>query len=113
MGSNGSVLPPIGEPAPPQPSGEANAEAAAFASGKLRRSETRDRHLHYCALVFLWCALLGFLAASGVWLWHIITPDKLHFLTDVERTSLQNILFTAVGSAAVGRTGKKYLSGDN
>lgn len=114
MGTGGVVLPPIGEPAPSPPSdNKANLEAAAFAAGKLKRSDTRDKHLHYCALVFLWCALLGFLAASGVWLFHLITPISWHFLSDPQRENLQNVLFTAVGSATAGNFGKKYLKGDS
>jgi hypothetical protein len=110
VSAGGTPLPPIGE-APPLPPADnkANAEAADFATGKLKRSDTRDKHLHYCALVFMWAALVGFLFASGVWLFHLITPNSWHFLDDSQRSSLQNVLFTAVGSAAAGNYGKKYL----
>lgn len=113
MGAAGSELPPIGEPAPPQPSRDANAELAGFATGKLKRSDTRDKHLHYCALVFLWAALAAFLISGAVWLYHLLTPVSRHFLSDAQVQTLQSLLITAFGSAAFTKIGDKYFGKDS
>ena len=51
--------------------------------------------------VLLVVALIGTVAISGVWLWHILTPQTAHFLNSDQRRELQNLLIAGIGSSLV------------
>lgn len=65
----------------------AQVEVAAFA-----RLESKQRHLHYGAILLYWTFVISLLAVAGVWLFHLLTPVHWHFLPEAQRGELKTIL---------------------
>jgi hypothetical protein len=110
-----AVIPPqvIVEPPPAQRDDRAVREAAGFASGKLRRSESIEWHFHAGGLVLFWFVIIAFLSSALVWLFHLVTPTSLHFLDETQRSNLQNILLAAIGSTAATGYGKRMVKNND
>ncbi|HTF66487.1 MAG TPA: hypothetical protein VK638_27765 [Edaphobacter sp.] len=92
----------------PEATAQANLEVIGMARGELR-AESVANHLHWAGILILWCAMAGFVALGGVWLWHEIASDKYRFLTAEENRDLQTVLATAVGSSFVTGAAKKWI----
>jgi hypothetical protein len=61
-------LPPqvIKEAPPPAGDDKAVKEAAAIASGSLKRTESREKHFHYGGLCLFWFMIVGFVTSPPV-----------------------------------------------
>jgi hypothetical protein len=104
-------LPPslIWEEPPPQPDSAAQAESLAIASGRLKRDESRQAHLHVGGLVLFWFVVICFLATAAVLIFHLLAPAKWHFLDDAQLGHVQTLVVTALGSSFATNYGKKLL----
>lgn len=96
---------------PPEPGGDPKAEyeAIAIARGELRRDEALRSHLHHCSVILLYFGVIVLLVCAGVWLYHLLTPIPWHFLTTDQRSQLQNLLISALGSSVVTDYGRRML----
>ena len=94
---------------PPPPDDKARAEAAAISSGKLRREESWQSHLHYGGLVVFWFAITIIIATVMVWIFNLLTPTRWHFLDDSQRMQVQNLIIASIGSSLVTDRVKRLL----
>lgn len=99
-----------GEPAPPSEGDErAEKEAVAISAGKLRRSEAKRRHIHIAALILFWFAVGAFLVSALVWLFQELTPESWHFLSDAQKSQLQTLLISSIGSSVAAEYGRRWF----
>lgn len=97
-------------------------EAAAMAAGAdlssreelnkvnaLFRSDRVDDHLHKVAVLGIYFIAFCFAVVLGVLIYHIVTPERLHFLSDDELGDLRTFLFSSGLGVGVSTVGKKVL----
>jgi hypothetical protein len=48
-----------------------------------------------------------------IWLFHMVTPEKWHFLSDRQENDLKTILLTAIGSSFVTDRAQRLFSRDS
>lgn len=102
--------------AAPQVDDIAKAEANDFAQQRLtnrfRRSERVQKNIHYGALAVFWLVLAALVATAGVLFWHMITPEKSHFLSDAQRSELKTVLIAVIGSSAISEGVKRAFASE-
>jgi len=105
------IVKPEGET---QPTQSAATEAVRIADGTLRRVESVKAHIHWAGVTILWSVIIGVLLLAAIWLYHLATPDKIHFLTTAQVGNIQTILLSVVGSSFATQAGRSWLnpSGD-
>jgi hypothetical protein len=96
--------------ADPAPSSLAATEAVRIEDGTLQRDESVKTHIHRAGLLILWSVTIGGLILAAIWVWHLATPDRLHFLTVSQPTNIQTVLLSAVGSSFATQAGKRWLN---
>jgi hypothetical protein len=102
---------PVFQPEPePRTTPQAQDEAAQFAARALQRGDTVQTHLHRGGLVVFWVALAILLSMLVVWAWHIITPDRYHFLNESASDRLQTILVSVLGSSFVSGAARRWIN---
>jgi hypothetical protein len=97
----------------PDPTPKANKEATAIASGNLKRGEAVKTHIHWAGLTILWSAVTMGLILAVAWVFHLVTPDKWHFLSIEQRTDIQTVLLSALGSSFATTMAKKWIDPNN
>lgn len=70
------------------------------------RKERFKNHLGTAALIIFWIIVVSFSIMALIWVYHLISPEKMHFLTPLQIDKLQTILF----SAAVIKIGQNLVS---
>jgi hypothetical protein len=55
----------------------------------------------------------GFLAGAAVWIFHLLSPNKWHFLDPAQFSNLQNLLIASVGSTFLSDYSKRMLKRGN
>jgi uncharacterized membrane protein len=106
-------------PTPKNPStnedGKASKEAESIANGDLekeahynahQRKEKFKTHLSKAAIIIFWIIVSSFLMMAIIWVYHLVTPEDLHFLTTLQIDKLQTILI----SATAIKIGQDYMS---
>jgi len=101
------------ESPPTESDARAQKEAMAFANKDYERTEATKTHFHRGGLVVFWSVLVGMLAVAAVWLLHLLTPEKMHFLSEAQQGELQSIIITAVSSSAATSAYRKWVGGGN
>jgi len=94
----------------PEISLKAQKEAVGIADGTLIRDESVKNHIHLAGLVILWCVTAAGLILAFIWVWHLATPDKWHFLSVEQLKDIQTVLLSAVGSSFATQAGKRWLN---
>lgn len=102
-------IPKVRDQPPPSPDAKARAEAADISSGRYRRDERRQTHVHVGGLVLFWFCIICAIVATSVWLINLLAPDKWHFLTAPEGSQLQNLLIAFAGSTIVTEYARGFI----
>ena len=69
-----------------------------------RREGTRF-HAYKAGILLLWLVAVALVCMIGVWLYHLLTPEKIHFLSNDQFNHLQTI----VTSATVAALGSEFI----
>jgi hypothetical protein len=101
------IVKPEGEP---EPTRRAETEAVQIADGTLKRDESVKTHIHLAGLLILWCVTIGGLILAFIWVWHLATPDKFHFLNVEQLKDIQTVLLSAIGSSFATQAGKRWFN---
>lgn len=118
----------IGSPESPPESGDsfkqATAEALSLGEGtdlereakknQHRRREKLKDHMGKGAIVafwiFFWVVILITTSGGLIWAYHMLTPEKWHFLTDNQVNTIEDHVFTAlVGGVFAFFSKQKFL----
>ena len=89
------------------------AESHLMAQGRLskhKREETVRTHIHWATLLVFWTFVMALFTISGVWLYHLVTPTRAHFLDADQLGTLETVLLTAVGSSFITNHSRRWLS---
>jgi len=90
-------------------------EAESFANADLdktakindhNRKERFKNHLGTAALIIFWIIVTSLSMMALILVYHLITPEKIHFLVNSQIDKLQTILF----SAAIIKIGQGYIA---
>lgn len=93
-------------------------EAHSIAAGSLEADAARNDHLRnesfrnavsWATLIMFWLAVGAIIAAGISWFWHLMTPDRLHFLEPRQSEKIGSLLLGGVMSNAVSAYAKKRL----
>lgn len=107
-------------PLPPQasPDLKSESEARGFAGDDLdtvakqnehNRTETFRNSVAWGVLVLFWAVVIGAILMGAFWLWHIVTPDCLHFLSPAAVDKIQTLLIGGTSSGFMSGYAKKKL----
>lgn len=108
---------PLIQPPPPNSDGLATKEAESYAQGTLeedarhrdhkRREEVKDlfKSVFIYGIILFFCISV---AIASCWVWHLLTPESWHFLTDAQVNKLQLILISGI-LGNLPTFAKKYL----
>lgn len=88
-------------------SDEIEKEAAA---NEHRRNQAFRNHFERMAIVTLWTMFVALQTLAAVWLWHIISPTSMHWLSADQIGTIQNIVTGGIVAAALGDHFKRRLS---
>jgi hypothetical protein len=94
----------------PELSEKAQREAVLIADRTLVRDESVKTHIHIAGLVVLWSVTMGCLSLAAIWVWHLASPDKWHFLSVEQLKDVQTVLLSAVGSSFATQAGKRWMN---
>lgn len=108
MSDDAKVLP---EETPEGSDSNAVLEATKVGTGTYKRAEAVKSHVHRAVLVIFWVLVASFLAMFLVWIFHLITPTRCHFLTDEQMNHLQSLLLSAMGSSVITSRARNFLDG--
>lgn len=75
------------------------------------RRESFKNHFHRALIILFWTFFLGLMTAGGLWAFHLLTPEKWHFLNDAQLSEIKSTFFTGVLSSGLSIAVKsKYFS---
>ncbi len=104
---------------PPEDDTSANEEANALAQNRdLEKEERESKHdrnesfRENIKKAITWLIWVGFgiaVWASGTWAWHLLIPEKYHYLTPDQIDKVQTILFTVAAASGVQAFAKKHV----
>lgn len=97
-------LPNLPTEATPATNELATKEAQAIANGRLRKHQRREELFdlrHRCMLWGVRGAAVAAAVIAAVWLFHMVAPPELHFVTEMQRRDLQTLLVAAMGTKLV------------
>lgn len=80
------------------------------ATAEHRRNERFRDHFENIAILCLWLVALLFLAVGGTWFWHILMPEKWHWLTADQVSKLQNLVTGGILTGIAAGHIKKRMS---
>jgi len=83
--------------------------ASVQANNEMRRNETFRDHFENVAVCGLWTVAGVVLIVGSVWFWHVIMPEKWHWLSLDGISRLQNILTGGVLASLAGGHMKRRL----
>jgi hypothetical protein len=95
------------------------AEAKALSTGDLEKKASQNEHsrterfrdhVARAIICLFWVVFAGVILAGSIWFFHLITPDKWHFLTPVQTDKIGNQLFGGIVSAFISGYAKKRLN---
>jgi hypothetical protein len=98
---------------------KATAEAKAISTGDLEktasenehgRTERFRNHVAYAILGLFWVVFVCVILSGTVWFYHLIFPEKWHFLTSAQVEKIGNQLFGGVVSVFISGYAKKRLN---
>lgn len=84
-------------------------EKEAAAREHARSQKFRD-NFEIIAIIGLWAVFLALLSAAGIWLWHLLTPERCHWLSVAQLATVQNIVTGGIIAAAIGDHFKRRLA---
>lgn len=94
----------------PNEDGSATKEAESLANETLeqeakknehQRKEKFKQHFSWAALGVFWIVAVSLILILLFWVWHLITPMYLHFLTEIQVNKLQDILFSVIATKVI------------
>ena len=73
------------------------------------RTERFRQHFECIAIGAVWIAALALLIMSGIWLWHLMAPQRMRWLEDKDLWTMQTILTAGALLTVVSGHFKKRL----
>lgn len=73
------------------------------------RNQRTRYNLHWALLVVFWVGIVFSLGFVFVWIWHILAPEDLYFVTDAKLDIIQAVLVSIVGSSSFTAYAKNWL----
>lgn len=119
LGERRPVDIPVAKVPDPLPTDDKSvSEAHSIAAGSLEEDAARNDHrrnesfrnaVSWATLIIFWLAVVAIVIAGVCWFWHLMTPEKLHFLEPRQSEKVGSLLLGGVMSNAVSAYAKKRL----
>jgi cation transport ATPase len=73
------------------------------------RNQRFRHHFEHIAVCTLWLAAIAIASVGAIWLWHMIAPSNLRWLTGEDVSHLQSIVTAGLLVGVIGNHFKKRL----
>ncbi len=77
---------------------------------KHKQGMSARQNIHRALLGSLWILVSMATVLVIVWVWHIVTPTKIHFLQDSQLETISTVLLSIVGSSYLTRYSTNWLN---
>lgn len=72
------------------------------------RRENFRNHIKIAAICLFWVGVICIMSLILTEAWHLITPQKYHYIDDNQKSKIETILFSGALAAMVSGFSKKY-----
>lgn len=78
--------------------------------GKHKRHQNFQSSLNCIVILSLWAIFLSVLSCGVVYLWHMLTPEYKHFLTQTQLEQIRTFVVTAILSSSLTNYANRHIN---
>lgn len=79
-------------------------------AGKHKRHQHFQGSLNCIVILALWAIFIAVLTSGGIYLWHMLTPIKLHFLESNQLEQIRTFVVTAILSSSLTNYANRHIN---
>ncbi len=79
-------------------------------AGKHKRHQHFQGSLNCIVILALWAIFLSVILCGGVYLWHMLTPECEHFLTQIQLEQIRTFVVTAILSSSLTNYANRHIN---